>query len=253
MAPKEKKNIGWIWPKDPRPGNPSSWPRHWRFLDVMTNKGPDIYVGVINKRPRFSSSRSNSKSSSPERLISSNKSSNQSNNSIQRTNWDRWKEPTPSNSPNADDTVWDSSPNSSRTANSRSTSTSSKSKPKAQLPWARREDEERYDYRQRMYKVPDMGTWSAVEYCSSGGKGSHSKGEKHQVPRRYRDVNGVEYPANYWHDIVHGKHDDHGDCHAACLAAQNRDTWNRDDECDTWNHGNDRRRASWDQETRKWD
>ncbi|KAJ5778250.1 hypothetical protein N7520_001496 [Penicillium odoratum] len=231
MSPKEKKNIGWIWPKDPRPGNSSSWPRHWRFLDVMTNKGPDVYVGVINKKPRFSSSRSNSKSTSPERLTTSN----QSNKPIKSTNWDRWKEPTPSNSPNSDDTVWDGSSDSSRAANSRSTSTSSKSKPKAQLPWARREDEERYDYRQRMYKVPDMGTWSA-----------------HHVPRRYRDVNGVEYPANYWHDIVHGKHDDDDDCRTNSLAAQNRYNWNRDDECATRSHGNDRRHASWDQDTRNW-
>lgn len=42
--------LGWIWPKDPRPGNPSRWPRRWRLFDVLTNKGPDIYVGVINKK-----------------------------------------------------------------------------------------------------------------------------------------------------------------------------------------------------------
>ncbi|KAJ5090583.1 hypothetical protein N7532_009267 [Penicillium argentinense] len=39
--------LGWIWPKDPRPGNPSTWPRRWRLFDVLRNKGPDIYVGVI--------------------------------------------------------------------------------------------------------------------------------------------------------------------------------------------------------------
>lgn len=33
--------------------------------------------------------------------------------------------------------------------------------------------------------------------------------EKHYVPRRYWDQNGNEYPANYWHDIIYGEHDDH--------------------------------------------
>lgn len=42
--------LGWIWPKDPRPGNPTRWPKRWRLFDVLTNKGPDIYVGVINKK-----------------------------------------------------------------------------------------------------------------------------------------------------------------------------------------------------------
>ncbi|KAH1606696.1 hypothetical protein KXX44_000378, partial [Aspergillus fumigatus] len=42
--------VGWIWPKDPRPGNPSRWPRRWRLFDVLTNRGPDIYVGKIKSR-----------------------------------------------------------------------------------------------------------------------------------------------------------------------------------------------------------
>ncbi|CAI7662492.1 unnamed protein product [Penicillium glandicola] len=41
--------LGWIWPKDPRPGNPQHWPRRWRLFDVLTNKGPDIYVGRIDQ------------------------------------------------------------------------------------------------------------------------------------------------------------------------------------------------------------
>ncbi|KAL4889872.1 hypothetical protein BDV59DRAFT_102109 [Aspergillus ambiguus] len=40
--------LAWIWPKDPRPGNPSHWPRIWRLRDVLTNRGPDIYIGRIN-------------------------------------------------------------------------------------------------------------------------------------------------------------------------------------------------------------
>ncbi|KAJ5920578.1 hypothetical protein N7516_011436 [Penicillium verrucosum] len=41
--------LGWIWPKDPRPGNPQHWPRRWRIFDVLTSKGPDIYVGRIDQ------------------------------------------------------------------------------------------------------------------------------------------------------------------------------------------------------------
>ena len=41
--------LGWIWPKDPRPGNPKHWPRRWRLFDVLTGKGPDIYVGRIDQ------------------------------------------------------------------------------------------------------------------------------------------------------------------------------------------------------------
>lgn len=46
--------LGWIWPKDQRPGKPSHWPRYWRLRDILTNKGPDIYVGVIGgkKKPK---------------------------------------------------------------------------------------------------------------------------------------------------------------------------------------------------------
>lgn len=50
-----KQQLGWIWPKDPRPGNPSRWPKRWRLRDIFTNKGPDIYVGVIGKSNKGSS------------------------------------------------------------------------------------------------------------------------------------------------------------------------------------------------------
>lgn len=40
--------IGWIWPKDPRPGNRAKWPVGRRFKDVLTNKGPDIFVGRLD-------------------------------------------------------------------------------------------------------------------------------------------------------------------------------------------------------------
>lgn len=48
MPTKPERTIGFIWPKDPRPANPPRWPRHWRFLDVLCNKGPDIFVGTLD-------------------------------------------------------------------------------------------------------------------------------------------------------------------------------------------------------------
>lgn len=66
---KENQTLGWIWPKDPRPGNKYHWPRRWRFFDVLTNKGPDIYVGVIGTR--------NPRTPRPDL----------------RTNWTRWEDP----------------------------------------------------------------------------------------------------------------------------------------------------------------
>ncbi|KAL4942109.1 hypothetical protein BDV06DRAFT_170276 [Aspergillus oleicola] len=40
----------YVWPKDPRPGNPQRWSSLWRFADVFTGKGPDIYVE--KRRPK---------------------------------------------------------------------------------------------------------------------------------------------------------------------------------------------------------
>ncbi|KAJ5890847.1 uncharacterized protein N7473_007075 [Penicillium subrubescens] len=69
---KPKPQVGWIWPKDPRPGNPTRWSRFKRFSDVLTGKGPDIYVGTIGKRPPPMKDNDN-----PGRAVSS-------------TNWARW-------------------------------------------------------------------------------------------------------------------------------------------------------------------
>ena len=43
---------GWIWPRDTRPGE--SWRRNrWlTFKDVLTGKGPDIFVGSVDKDPK---------------------------------------------------------------------------------------------------------------------------------------------------------------------------------------------------------
>ncbi|KAJ5389504.1 uncharacterized protein N7496_000572 [Penicillium cataractarum] len=67
-----KPQTGWIWPKDPRPGNPTRWSRLKRFSDVLTGKGPDIYVGTIGKHPPARKDKD-----TPGRTVSS-------------TNWARW-------------------------------------------------------------------------------------------------------------------------------------------------------------------
>ena len=157
--------LGWIWPKDPRPGNPQSWPRRWRLFDVLTNKGPDIYVGRINQPKSKTKSASTPRSSRPT-----------------TEEWTRWgNDP---RDPDADFTPF---------------------------PWTGRPAGERYDFRTRKDHVPDHGTWSAVEYCNGSRtrKGNWvGKKEVHCVPLRYWDRNGVEYPAEFWHDSIYGKHAD---------------------------------------------
>lgn len=43
-----RPRLGIVWPKDPRPGNPSRWRRRWRLLDILLNKGPDMFIGKID-------------------------------------------------------------------------------------------------------------------------------------------------------------------------------------------------------------
>ncbi|KAJ5895269.1 hypothetical protein N7495_006960 [Penicillium taxi] len=80
MAPKSKTvTYGWIWPKDPRRGNPNHWPRHWRLKDILTNKGPDIYIGSIKSyKPNLSPS-----ATAGENTIAT---------APKKTNWSRWEE-----------------------------------------------------------------------------------------------------------------------------------------------------------------
>jgi hypothetical protein len=160
-----QSQLGWIWPKDPRPGNPSHWPRRWRLFDVLANKGPDIYVGKINQ-PKGENKRA-SKPSEP---------------GPTQGEWSRWD----SNSYNPDDEY-------------------------SPFPWVKRRSGERYDFRTRKYHIPDHGTWCAVEYCNGRREKRGKwvgKNEVHCIPRRYWDRNGVEYPANFWHDTVYGRHRD---------------------------------------------
>lgn len=44
-----RHQIGWIWPKDPQSGNPLKWPMGRRLKDVLTNKGPDMFIGRIDR------------------------------------------------------------------------------------------------------------------------------------------------------------------------------------------------------------
>jgi hypothetical protein len=69
---KPKPQTGWIWPKDPRPGNPTRWSCFKRFSDVLTGKGPDIYVGTIGKHPPPA------------------KHNESSGRTVSSTNWARW-------------------------------------------------------------------------------------------------------------------------------------------------------------------
>src|SRR5204863_2367229 len=43
-----RRQLGWIWPRDPQPGNPLKWRFRRRLKDVLLNKGPDIFVGRID-------------------------------------------------------------------------------------------------------------------------------------------------------------------------------------------------------------
>ncbi|KAL2832473.1 hypothetical protein BDW59DRAFT_105452 [Aspergillus cavernicola] len=51
MGSRSCSDMGYIWPKDPRPGNPGHWPRWWRYKDILRGKGPDIYFGRIRHHP----------------------------------------------------------------------------------------------------------------------------------------------------------------------------------------------------------
>lgn len=193
MSKKDKQTspqLGWIWPKDPRPGNPKKWPKRWRMLDVLQGKGPDIYVGVI----KDTSSKSNSKSKSkhgnndpqndndPQDHTHANPQT-RSKTAPSREEWTRWN--------------IDPQNEATEAANY------------SLLPWVKRKPGERYDFRTRKYTVPNRATWSRVEFCNGLQKGKwYEKCEVHRVPRRYWDPNGELYPAENWHDNIYGPHDD---------------------------------------------
>ncbi|KAL6238529.1 hypothetical protein BDW75DRAFT_237415 [Aspergillus navahoensis] len=205
-----------IWPKDPRPGNPRRWPWWWRWKDVLTGKGPDIYVERV--RPQSSRSyrsyrspntehsrcrrdhswerkgvhfdlgdraRGRSTSRSPGRLPG--EGGGEWARRYRKPEWTLWHK---------DHMKW-----------CRETRCDECRRIRAQdekdnfFRGARRHPEERYDFRTRRYTVPDMGTWSGKVHCDDS---------LHAVPRLYWDRYGRAYPANLYHDLIEGAHEDEG-------------------------------------------
>ncbi|OJJ46571.1 hypothetical protein ASPZODRAFT_1973775 [Penicilliopsis zonata CBS 506.65] len=152
--------LGWIWPKDPRPGNPTHWPRRWRVLDIITGRGPGIFIGRIES------------------------------NAPKMEEWSGWMKKKTGR--RQDDLIGGQQHCAERRRRDKSKSPST----------------ERYDFRQRRYRVPDKSSWSGVQYCD----GSSRRGGRHLIPRRFWDWRGEEYPAEYWHDVVYGAHSDQACC-----------------------------------------
>ncbi|KKK18535.1 hypothetical protein P175DRAFT_0277758 [Aspergillus ochraceoroseus IBT 24754] len=174
--------VAWIWPKDPRPGNPSRWPRRWRLFDVLTNKGPDIFVGKIHDASSGGyggPTRRQSQASEPPYTQRK-----------RQGDGDR------------DARAWGSSWQEDHRG-CRCGGRGRNAESKRSLPWTRRGSGVQYDFRTRKYAVPDRGTWRGVEYCDG------DNGRSHEIPLRYWDCYGREYPASYWHDVAYGAHGDH--------------------------------------------
>ncbi|KAK2740206.1 hypothetical protein FQN57_006217 [Myotisia sp. PD_48] len=143
MSP--KRQIGFIWPRDPQPGNPTKWPFGKRIMDVLRNRGPDMFIGPLDG-PRVGPS---------------------------RARWSRWADVYP-----ADDAEDDLLPPLFRC-------------------WDRKQ--QRYDFRTRKYKIPDMNTWSYVQYPNDDGFGDI------RIPIAIWDQMGIQYPVEPWqinHDEI---------------------------------------------------
>lgn len=175
MAPK----LCFIWPKDPQPGNPSSWPRRWRLTDVLLGKGPDIYIGPI-------------KTGTGKRAKGPPK-----------TNWDLWDQGRREEEQEQEEDIHAPSTLNSQISDFPTDSSS----PMLPAPYGPSRYHKQYDYRQRKYVTPDEGTWSMVRYCDYQKPGlffrRRRKGQ-HCVPVEFFDKNGAPYPAWQWHDVVHG-------------------------------------------------
>ncbi|KAL3491997.1 hypothetical protein BJX62DRAFT_236637 [Aspergillus germanicus] len=165
----------YIWPKDPRPGNPGRWSRGSRLSDVLTGKGPDMYVGRIGVRTRDEVAGETPKAKK----------------GTERPRWDSEKYWSLWGHEHELHCRADYCDDCDRIEEQRVRD--------SRITQARRGSSERYDFRMRKYREPDVGTWSGVEYCTWGA---------HRVPRVYRDIQGRSYPGTQWHDIVHGAHTD---------------------------------------------
>lgn len=180
---------GWIWPKDPRPGNPSSWPRRWRLLDILTNRGPDIFVGRISPSKQDKEKGEDQRKENRIELAAPRK---QRGPQRRTCSWARWDDIHP---PTALENHENNNPKTKYVYSS-------------VFLWTTRKRTERYDFRTKRYTTPDSGTWSRVEYCSGDLERGHGwrRKRRHVVPVRYWDKNGEMYPAGYWHDVVYGGH-----------------------------------------------
>lgn len=132
-----KPRIGLIWPRDPQPGKRAKWSFGQRLKDVLTGKGPDIFIGRIDG-PTLKPS---------------------------TARWSRWTDI--HGGPEANDLE----------------------RPPL-FKWCDRGNK-RYDFRTRTYKVPDVNTWSKVEYRDW----RHANWE---TPRYVWDEQGVVYPYARW-------------------------------------------------------
>ncbi|PLB50630.1 hypothetical protein P170DRAFT_474190 [Aspergillus steynii IBT 23096] len=158
--------LGWIWPKDPRRGNPTHWRRRWRLKDVLTNHGPDIFVGRIG-------------AAAPD-----------------ETNWSRWRQREGESAEKGKGRCAGAGAGRDGGGGYYYEEDDERDGDDTPFPWARRSPGERYDFRTRKYQVPDVGTWSKVQRCGCEG---------HVVPLRFWDRYGAEYPADRQHDLVYRK------------------------------------------------
>ncbi|KAL4746372.1 hypothetical protein BDW72DRAFT_197729 [Aspergillus terricola var. indicus] len=222
QRPKPKGNRNprfvMVWPKDPRPGNPSHWPWWWRWKDVLTGRGPDIYVERIRpKSSRVNGSRNSystdhsrcgrdhgdeckrmrsdlgdrSPSRSPSRLSSG--SGGEWRGMYRKPGWTLWHK---------DHLKWCRKPCCDECRRIRLQEEKDNF-----FRGARRHPEERYDFRTRRYAVPDAGTWSGKVHCDD---------PLHAVPRRYWDRYGRAYPADLYHDLIEGAHEDERESRDRC-------------------------------------
>lgn len=170
---------GLIWPKDPQPGNPSSWPWRWRLFDVIKNRGPNIYVGTLR-----------SKSGKGAR-------------GTEHVDWDLWgKQPKNESGQRA---LCRTNPN------PRSSQKQEDWRPRI-LPIGpnHKEQGKKFDYRQRKYIAPDQDTWSKVKYCNyekeaSAFRISSRRKEQHCIPISCSDKNGKSTTLGNAHDRQYGR------------------------------------------------
>ncbi|KAL3475240.1 hypothetical protein BJX99DRAFT_259534 [Aspergillus californicus] len=210
--------VGWIWPKDPRPGKPHRWSRLWRLSDVVMGKGPNIYVGSIRNAPR------------PTRHPRAPRPSTEADEFLERLDIHHTahRPPLPPSPPRAPRPRIEADEYFERQGIQMTPATHEwnprlkaktnwslwgrehreecprrhcddcdriqEEEAKADLLGVRRRANERYDFQQRKYRVLDKVTWSGAMYCNV---------KEHVVPVVYQNRDGREHAAEYWQRTVH--------------------------------------------------